>query len=166
MTSSAMKKYDFIDALRGYAILFVIASHVQRMIEVHTGMGRQQSLPGWLHLMTENLSTGVQLFFLISALTLCLSASKRITEHNPTINFAIRRFFRIAPLFYAAFIFFVVLPVIRGNLQPTPEIDHMLATLLFVNGWWPTWISSPIPAGWSVAVEMWTAPGLEDKTGL
>ena len=46
---------------------------------------------------------GVELFFVVSALTLCLSSAARSNrEALPTLNFYIRRFFRIAPMFYIA----------------------------------------------------------------
>ena len=50
---------------------------------------------------------GVQLFFVMSALTLFLSLdSRRRTEARPVANFFVRRFFRIAPFFYAGALFY------------------------------------------------------------
>lgn len=49
---------------------------------------------------------GVQLFFVMSALTLFLSLdSRRRTEARPVANFFVQRFFRIARLFYAGALF-------------------------------------------------------------
>src|SRR4051812_26086677 len=86
-------KLSYIDALRGIAVLFVIS--------VHHGMVFRQ-LP-----LVQSISgfgqMGVQLFFVASAYTLCLSASRRA---EPTKNFYLRRFFRIAPLYYFAIVLY------------------------------------------------------------
>jgi exopolysaccharide production protein ExoZ len=88
---------DYIDALRGYAILGVIAVHAT------------VAAPGleWpLRLVAEQGARGVQLFFLVSALTLMLSWRERGDGLMP---FYIRRIFRIGPMFWLAMVFFVAI---------------------------------------------------------
>jgi len=85
--------------------------------------------------------------------------SKRSSsEKNPTLNFFIRRFFRIAPLFYITVVLYFFLnksdprfyeSVTNGNL-----LGLTLTTLTFTNSFNPYWINSIVPGGWSVAIEM------------
>ena len=87
--TNSLSKFEYIDLLRGLAILGVIAVHSQEQIPT-------------LFQLTSSIfnygQLGVQLFFVASALTLCLSMTER-KEATP-VNFYIRRFFRIAPLYY------------------------------------------------------------------
>lgn len=143
-------RLDFIDALRGLAATMVIWFH-----SVQQAKG---NLPGWIHEINLQGARGVQLFYLISAYTLFLTLSTR-REKGDTSNFGffVRRFFRIAPLFYCALIFYLWL---YGLAPRTATGNHPISTLniisnfLFLNGLNPYWINSIVPVGWSVAVEM------------
>lgn len=70
-------RLEFIEAARGYAIMLVLAVHA---------VGYQAG------------AMGVQLFYIISAYTLYRSLMYRNEQHY--LWFYIRRFFRIAPLYY------------------------------------------------------------------
>jgi peptidoglycan/LPS O-acetylase OafA/YrhL len=144
-------RLDFVDALRGWAILAVLA--------VHTTMFTGGALPSWLQRVTAQGSRGVQLFYVVSAFTLFLSLARRKErEERPYRNFFVRRFFRIAPMFYLALIAFLF----RDGLGPrywlgdAPRLTvwNILANVFFVNGLNPYTLNSIIPIGWSVAVEM------------
>ena len=90
MTDEAPRKYAFIDALQGLAFLGVVACHLKPYVP---------GLPPRLATLLENGDKGVQLFFMVSALTLFLSLDTRgATDTRPTLAFLLRRFFRIAPL--------------------------------------------------------------------
>jgi peptidoglycan/LPS O-acetylase OafA/YrhL len=141
-------KFAYIDALRGYAVLMVITSH--------TG-GMFAELPYPLKKLTNFGWHGVQLFFLMSCVTLLMSWRSDERKNQVSIkNFWIRRLFRIVPMYYlaAAFYYFIEPPP-RGF-----EISQLLATLTFVNVWHPTLVSTiadrwiPVPGGWSIGVEM------------
>ena len=80
-----MKHFQFLDILRGLAILWVICVHFS-YIGIDT--------PHWF----EIGKIGVPMFFMLSCYTLCLSQSQR-TEHS-RMAFFTRRFFRIYPLFF------------------------------------------------------------------
>lgn len=131
-------------------------SHAQRDIEVWAFMGAPAALGSWLHSISAQGARGVQLFFVVSALTLCLSQAQRQSERHSWLNFFIRRLFRIAPMFYVALAFYTMLPSLRGHIA-WPSIWHLLTTVTFTNGWNPYWINAAdavVPGGWSIAVEM------------
>lgn len=146
------KKYDYIDALRGIAVLgtlFIHSSKYERGINNFGDNFKELALLG---------NSGVQLFFMMSAVTLFLSMSqKKKLEKNPTLNFFIRRFFRIAPLFYLSTIF-----CLSFNLEGYwwNDFSHLnpyyliLTTVTFTNGFDPYYINSIVEGGWSIAIEM------------
>jgi len=147
---------DFIDALRGIAIVAVLISHAQRNVEIYQAMGHPARMSPWLSHYAEQGARGVQLFFVISALTLFLSAGKRAGESEPWVNFYVRRIFRIAPMFYLAFGVYCLAPVLMKG-QALPPLPTILGTLSFTNGWNPAWLlgaNDVVPGGWSIGVEM------------
>jgi len=143
-----MKRYDYIDALRGIAIILVLIAHTSKY-----GIN---TIPVWFQLITaiDIGPRGVQLFYLVRAFTLCLSFSKRKkVERHPTRNFYIRRFFRIAPLFYTALIYYLwQYGYWSGNLR-NYSLINIIATFTFFNGISPYWINDIIFVEWSIAVE-------------
>jgi len=139
------RKYAYIDALRGLAIIGVLMIHISYM--------NGNTFTQW-RIVTETGRYGVQLFYLVSALTLMMSLHARREEHG-TRNFFLRRFFRIAPAFYVA--------MVIHSLAHTVDIQQwapkgitwsiILSTLTFSHGLHPYWINAIVPGGWSVAVE-------------
>jgi peptidoglycan/LPS O-acetylase OafA/YrhL len=147
-----MLKLRYIDALRGWAILGVIMVHSWQA-------GSASYIPPQLNNILVRGSAGVQLFFFISAFTLFLSANAKYgTEQHFTGNFFIRRFFRIAPMYYLAIIYFLWQDGFgpRHSLGDAPGItvENIIGNVLFLHGFNPTWLNSTVPGGWSVAVEM------------
>jgi peptidoglycan/LPS O-acetylase OafA/YrhL len=143
-----VKKYEFIDALRGYAILAVIAVHCAQVV----GPGSSH-----LHRLMDYGARGVQLFYVASALTLGMSwQQRRFREHAPLRNFLLRRFFRIAPMFYVAVLFYSCLYGLGQRYWAPNGISwwYVPLTMLFLNGYHPESITSVVPGGWSIAVEM------------
>ena len=149
-TRSATNRLAYIDALRGLAALMVLVFHC-----VLQGTGK--SLAGWVQDLAAQGSRGVQLFYVLSALTLFLTLeSRRARGDTSLLGFFVRRFFRIAPLFYAACIFYAWLygPAPRYLHGRTISFNVVLANVFFVNGLNPWLLQSLVPVGWSVTVEM------------
>jgi len=145
-----MNKLPWIDALRGIAIFSVVFCHIGHRIK---------DAPAVLQFLTIETQNGVQLFYLISAFTLFLSMSNRKkTEKASLKNFFIRRFFRIAPMFYCVCAYYLLKVGIGPNYWVEDggslTIPNLVAHLTFINGWHPYWINSFIPVGWSIAIEM------------
>ena len=146
---SGPQRYEFIDALRGLAFLGVLVHHLAPQVA---------GVPESVRQVANQGHEGVELFFLCSAMTLFLSmTARRQAERRPTLNYFIRRFFRIAPLFYLGILGYGLLASVRG----TPEGGGgslswgcILTTLTFTNGWTVPWINRLVPGGWSIAVEM------------
>lgn len=143
-----IKRYDFIDTLRGFAILGVVLTHTLEWTKPSSEI---------LINIAQHGRFGVQLFYVVSALTLFLSMdSRRKHESFPVRYFFIRRFFRIAPLFYIMIVVYTFVDGIAPSYWSPNGIKwwHLLLTVFFLNGWSPQTITSVVPGGWSIAVEM------------
>lgn len=132
-----------LDGLRGLAILAVLMIHTEQLIG---GLSRP------VRDLTFYGVRGVQLFFIVSGLTLTLNyAGKPFT----IATFAARRFFRIAPMFYVGIVLYLALS--RWTAMPLPtraaSVTDVIATILFVHGWVPSAINTVVPGGWSIAAE-------------
>lgn len=138
---------DFVDALRGWAILGVIGCHLHFRIVPNTGP---------ISTFLGEGSRGVQLFFVVSAFTLMRSMHERAAiRPESSAVFLVRRFFRIAPMFYLGIVFYWF----WYSGQPRAEAPHgttiatLVETLLLFHGWRPDTINAAVPGGWSIAVE-------------
>jgi peptidoglycan/LPS O-acetylase OafA/YrhL len=146
------KKLTWIDSLRAIAILMVIA--------VHTG-GRVIVINGNQVEITSYGQMGVQLFFIVSAITLCMSAASRINEPHPLANFYSRRFFRIAPGYWVGIFFYLVWNTVRNYHTAKQAMTaavytpvHVLVNVFFLNGFYPPANTNVVPGGWSIGTEM------------
>ncbi|WP_251973033.1 acyltransferase family protein [Sphaerotilus microaerophilus] len=142
-------KFAYIDQLRGGAVLMVML--------VHTS----QKIPGlsvFFEAIAKYGQMGVQLFFVASAYTLCLSASRRADEVAGIRSFYVRRYFRIAPLYYLGIFVYAGIHWMQswsGHGWPGPyTISNIAANALFVHGIVPSANNSVVPGGWSIGAEM------------
>ena len=148
--SVGSKKLEYINAVRGIAILLVIVLHVSREVV--------DDMPQIFNYICAKGSYGVQLFFVASAFTLYISYNNRSGsegEHTDR-NFFIRRFFRISPMYYLAAIVYAVICyyVPRYNDGNPLVIWKVLVNVFFINNFIPGTINYLPPGGWSVSVEM------------
>jgi exopolysaccharide production protein ExoZ len=136
-----LKRFAYIDALRGYAILGVIVAHTV-----------YNTPYPFLDQIASAGARGVQLFFVTSAIALMYAWH---AHANGTRNFYIRRLFRIAPMLWLA------IPLTyASNHMTSPEyaaswdqILAMLATTVFLHGALPQWLNSAVAGSWTIAVE-------------
>jgi peptidoglycan/LPS O-acetylase OafA/YrhL len=145
---AAQPRLAYIDCVRGYAVLLVITCHLNYFY---------LELPWPVHRFTGLGMFGVQLFFMASALTLLMSWRREL-ERAGKVDigaFFIRRFFRIAPVYYIAAAVYLILKPPAGGFDPV----QLLISLLFVNAWHPATLATApgawtvVPGGWSIGVE-------------
>jgi len=147
------QKFEYIDSLRGVAILLVLAIH-----NGQHGTSLSDIAP-LFHKFSFAGRYGVQLFFLVSAYTLMLSYQSRKVENNHKRNFFIRRFFRVVPMYYVAFICYAIdsvffAPEFQKSLNMLEfTLPDTIKNIFFLNVFYPR---SPfyVPGGWSVVTEM------------
>jgi exopolysaccharide production protein ExoZ len=136
-----------LDFLRGIAILGVVGFHTFIIFSFGgKGIGTLAALGVY----------GVQLFFLVSALTMCLMWERRIGEGRPTLKFYVRRFFRIAPPFWLGIIGYLVMFGAAPSQWAPDGIGwrQIMSTALLVHSFWPSTVNAVVPGGWSIGVEI------------
>src|SRR6478735_102007 len=145
-------KLRYIDTLRGLAILAVIIVHCSIY-------GNNEFLPSIFKSIVYSGLHGVQLFYVVSAFTMFLTLHSRDgKEEFLWPKFFIRRFFRIAPMYFVGICYFLWQDGF-GQRYWLGDADHItslniLSNFLFIHGFNPYWITSVVPGGWSIADEM------------
>jgi exopolysaccharide production protein ExoZ len=140
--STNNQRLESLDTLRGIAILMVIGFHTSIPFQLNS----------WASKILDFGNQGVQLFFLISAFTMCMMWNSRKSELNRTEKFYIRRFMRIAPLYWLAIVLYFLISSFSNSTQST--LYQIILNALFLHGFSPIAINSAVPGGWSIAVEM------------
>jgi peptidoglycan/LPS O-acetylase OafA/YrhL len=144
--SPSARHLAFLDAMRGVAVLGVIL--------VHSGTATLTSASR-LGAYTFAGQRGVELFYMVSAFTLFLARDvHQGKEHFPVSNFFIRRFCRIAPLFYTAIALNLLFQALHVYPAPATLTYFDFGTALcFINAWNPIAFNNAAIGGWSVAIE-------------
>jgi peptidoglycan/LPS O-acetylase OafA/YrhL len=145
MKSYSEKRVYGIDALRAYSALYVMVFHTYFLggIYIHEGKIRDLIIHGGM---------GVPIFFVISGFSITYSIfQKEYFNIKDLKNFYIRRFYRIIPLFYFAFILNLVLMITNAeNIKLYDSILTLTFFFPFVNGHQ----ESMVMAGWSLGIEI------------
>ncbi|WP_171185515.1 acyltransferase [Ruegeria sp. HKCCC2117] len=129
--------------LRGLAAVSVVLFHINRQIKI--------DVPDWLWFVTTHFGHGVFLFFVLSAFSLSYTNVRRIGQPNWLVQYAIKRFFRIAPLFYAVLASELLRQYLSAGRIVSPDWQ-IFANITFTFGLVPH--ASMVWAGWTVGVEM------------
>ena len=145
------KKYAYIDAMRGFAILLVILVHTSQSIADKTPAVMSAALGQF----------GVQLFFVASALTLCLSYEQRLDEKHRLVAFLLRRWFRIAPLYLIGILLYFLVSAYREiylglfcDFYRDYTLLNILSNVLLLHGLIPSANNNVVPGGWSIGTEV------------
>jgi peptidoglycan/LPS O-acetylase OafA/YrhL len=133
-----------VHGLRGIAAVAIVLYHLAHLANV--------AVPTYFAFIASEFSYAVHLFFVLSAFSLMHSTEH--TMHRPAwvSEYFIKRFFRIAPLYYAIMAGMILWPVIIKSHAVAFDIPTILLNLTFTFGFAP-W-SGIVWAGWTVGVEM------------
>ena len=142
--NAAPNRVPFLDALRGLAAIWVVVVHVAMLPSP-----RLQVAP-FLDLFVVNGVMGVELFFVVSAFSLCLSMPVHDRESRPMLGFALRRFFRIAPLFYLM----ILVMCVHNFSGVRINTESILLNITFLFNLVPGYQPSIVPMGWTIGAEM------------
>jgi peptidoglycan/LPS O-acetylase OafA/YrhL len=144
--ATRLSRSHSLDFLRGLAIVGVMAIHVSQSFPSNIHAVDYAFMCGW---------TGVNVFYFVSAMTMCLMWTRR-TETKATRKFYIRRFLRIAPLFWLAIPLYLVINGTGPSTNAPNGIGplQVILTATFLHGFWPDSINSVVPGDWSIAAEM------------
>lgn len=134
--SNPIRRLGYLDALRGIAVIMVMMVH-------STELSSTSYFPESIRKFISSGVYGVQLFFIISAFTLFYTLS---LEKKTNADFYLRRFFRIAPAYYIAILFY-------SFYNNNWSIGTIL-NFAFLHGFAPKSINSIVPGGWSIGIEM------------
>jgi peptidoglycan/LPS O-acetylase OafA/YrhL len=143
-TAGGHERLGGIEALRAYAAGAIVIFHL-----IHLG-GVEP--PHALEFMKWFFGFGVPLFFVVSAFSLTYGYEDRLSGRRDVAVFYVRRFFRIAPLYYLMFAF--TLPQ-AGFLPLRGENGLIVASsLVFAFNLFPSAVDGVVPGSWSIGVEM------------
>lgn len=145
---SAVDRLDVLDSLRGWAILAVICIHVSQFAPFTSPL---------LQKIASNGDMGVVLFYVLSAFSLVMSLRAREDAGHVSVRaYAIRRLFRIAPMFWIAVCLSAILYFHKPGFWSPDGIGwgEIVVTALFLHGLHPATVNAVVPGGWSVAIEM------------
>lgn len=131
-----------IHGLRGIAALAIVLFHIKHLLAL--------DVPSGFEFVGNQFAYGVHLFFVVSAFSLMHSTSKTLGRPTWAQAYFVKRFFRIAPLFYTVLLFMVVTRLLRG--AGLPDLADLLLNISLTFGLAP-W-TGLVWAGWTVGVEV------------
>lgn len=143
--TASVARLDFLDSLRCFAMIYVVISHLILIPQPNLAVP-----PSIAPLLINGGYAGVSLFFIISAFSLCFALDSRRSEPELIKRFYVRRFVRIAPLFYLMLlIYWIRDAAILGVVHPMSEVI-INASLLF--NLIPAYITGFVWASWAIGV--------------
>src|SRR5258705_1088410 len=145
--SGVTKLSRFLPGLHGLRALAALSVLVFHMV----GVGHVP-VPHGLSFIPNYFGLGVQLFFVISAFSLAHSTYRLVDRPGWIRVYATKRFFRIAPLFYAAIVYFTLQDYLVYGVGHAPS-EYVL-NVLFLHNFVPGQHESLVWAGWTIGVEM------------
>lgn len=135
-------RLEMIEALRALAAFIILILHMVAF----SGM----KLPSYLNIIHTHFRLGVPLFYTLSGFVLAYTYLNKLQTHSQIVCFYIRRFFRIAPLFY---FMLIITPALLPSYAPT-SLRDILLNIGMIFGLIPGKQLSLVIAGWSIGVEI------------
>lgn len=138
------KKLPGLHSLRGIAALMIVIFHIAGIAHLE--------LPSELFFINSYFGMGVPLFFVISAFSLYLSTYQKVGTENWVQIYFVKRFFRVAPLFYIMLVFYLIIYYFVFN--KSYSFSEIFINLSFLYNLFPGKHESMVWAGWTIGVEM------------
>jgi len=132
-----------LEALRGVAALALVLFHTRAMPPLQ--------VPAQLKFVLQTLAYGVPLFYAISAFSLFLGYEHALDNPAGLKKFYLRRFFRIAPLFYTMLLVWYLIRHYHLHVATMGRDIWLNATFAF--GLLPGQHEGIVWASWSIGVE-------------
>ncbi|MGN7770785.1 acyltransferase family protein [Phyllobacterium sp. 22552] len=139
-------RLGFLASLRGFAAFYVVVYHMALVPNF------KPVLPEWASSTILYGGSGVTLFFLLSAFSLCLTMGRHLNNGSPLKSFYGSRLFRIAPLFYLILAVSLVFHGLYFKVWHGPL--SILNSLLFTFNFTPGTQEGIVWASWTIGVEM------------
>ena len=146
-TNSSPKRLPNLDILRGLAAGLIFLFHFFALYKPEKG-AQWDNLNYYI---SRYFGMGVPLFFALSGLSLYFGYFNQRNAPNFTKEFIIRRYFRIAPLFYLAYLAWLSIFISRGVEF---QFDTFILNASLAFNIVPGKHESLVAAGWSVGVEV------------
>src|SRR5450432_562915 len=143
------KRLAFIDSLRGIAALYVVIFHITLVPKF------KSTIPDLIKPLVLNGWSGVTLFFVISAFTLCYTFQEKHSEKSPVMSFYLRRGFRILPLYYT-WLFVMCFMMFGWDLFSGIWLikKSLVLYIIFGFNFFPRKQEGLVWASWTLGVEM------------
>lgn len=135
-----------LDALRGIAALYVVIYHVMAMPDPDL------SVPAWALPIVGMGGSGVVLFFVMSAFSLCLTWPRHAASGLPLRSFYLSRLARIAPLMLALLSVMIFKDQFRA--VPLRGYDEVAWNYSLLFGLSPQWQQGIVMGSWTIGVEI------------
>lgn len=143
---SKSRKLQGIHGLRAIAALVVLFTHAGSIIQM---MGYSPSDLTLVATLNNIGVTGVHLFFVLSSFSLANSIT---LTSNGVYEYGIKRFFRIAPLFYLLLVFQLLW---KGPIGAEHhQLNEILLNFSFLFNFTPNLSTGIVYGGWTIGVEM------------
>jgi|WetSurMetagenome_2_1015567.scaffolds.fasta_scaffold04099_2 peptidoglycan/LPS O-acetylase OafA/YrhL len=146
---SSQIEYHESDGFRGVAILLVFGFHYYALF-----LSPNLATSNLLSIIFYSGAYGVQLFFVLSAYLLFRPQYQYLISgqsQTPISHFLLRRFLRIAPLYYLCLL--CVAYILEPKYLTIESFHHLLAHFLFVHNFFSKTEYSIIDVAWSLGVE-------------
>ena len=137
-------KLPGLDAMRFYAAAMIVLFHLVHLTKLE--------IPLYLHFIRTQFGIGVPFFYMVSAFSLMVGYFGRLENKEQLKDFYLRRFWRIAPLFYFIIIVSLLIQYFFYNIEH--PFSEVLASVFFVFNIIPNYVTGFVWASWSIGVEM------------